>query len=124
MPYGANMGDRPMNRKDFEGLMAGLNDALSYAKGKASPAAREHRVKVDRSFVGATRLKAGLTQEEFAKVTGASLGTVRKWERGERIPSGAAGMLIRILAREPKLVIREAGLAQRKSRGQRRAKAA
>lgn len=113
-----------MNRKDFEGLMAGLSDALSYAKGKASPGVREHRVKVDRSFVGATRLKAGLTQEEFAKVTGASLGTVRKWERGERIPSGAAGMLIRILAREPKLVIQEAGLMQRKSRGQRRAKAA
>jgi putative transcriptional regulator len=113
-----------MNRKDFAGLMAGLSAALSYAEGKTSPGAREHRVKVDRSFVGATRLKAGLTQEEFAKVTGASLGTVRKWERGERIPSGAAGMLIRILARQPKLVIQEAGLMQKKSRGQRRARAA
>ena len=113
-----------MNKKDFEGLMAGLSDALSYAKGIATPGTREHRVKIDRSFVGATRLKAGLTQEEFAKVTGASLGTVRKWERGERVPSGAAGMLIRILAREPKLVIQEAGLLQGRARGQRRAKAA
>ena len=113
-----------MNKKDFEGLMAGLSDALSYAKGKASPGIREHRVKVDRSFVGATRLKAGLTQEEFAKVTGASLGTVRKWERGERNPSGAAGMLIRILALEPKLVIREAGIMPRTQQRQRRAKAA
>ncbi|MBV9431233.1 MAG: helix-turn-helix domain-containing protein [Hyphomicrobiales bacterium] len=113
-----------MNKRDFEGLMAGLNDALSYAKGKASAGAREHRVKVDHTFVGSTRLKAGLTQEEFAKVTGASLGTVRKWERGERVPSGAAGMLIRILAREPKLVIQEAGLVHKRSRGQRRAKAA
>ena len=41
----------------------------------------------------------------------ASLGTVRKWERGERSPSGAARMLVRILARDPALVIAEAGLA-------------
>jgi hypothetical protein len=27
-----------MNKKNFEELMAGLNDALSYAKGQASPA--------------------------------------------------------------------------------------
>ena len=38
-----------MNKKDFEGLMAGLNDALSYAKGQASPGARARRVKVDRA---------------------------------------------------------------------------
>jgi putative transcriptional regulator len=35
-------------------------------------------VAVSRSFVAETRLKAGLTQAEFAKATGASLGTVRK----------------------------------------------
>src|SRR5476651_865207 len=99
-----------MNKKDFEALIAGLGDALSYAKGSPTPGAREHKVKVDRTFVAATRLKAGLTQEEFAKVTGASLGTVRKWERGERRPSGAAGMLMRILARAPDLVIAEAGI--------------
>jgi hypothetical protein len=56
-----------MNKKDFEGLMAGLKDALSYAKGQASPGACAHRVKVDRAFVAAIRLKAGLTQEEFRK---------------------------------------------------------
>jgi putative transcriptional regulator len=69
--------------------------------------------------VAATRLKAGLTQQEFARVTGASLGTVRKWEHGERSPSGAARMLVRILARDPALVIAEAGLAEgtRRRRG-------
>ncbi len=119
-----NMGDRALKKKDFDNLIEGLNDALSYAKGRPSPGAREHRVKVDRTFVAATRLKAGLTQEEFAKVTGASLGTVRKWERGERSPSGAAGMLVRILAVRPQLVIREAGIRPAKSRRQRRPKAA
>ena len=63
--------------------------------------------------MAAARLKAGLTQQEFARVTGASLGTVRKWERGERSPSGAARMLVRILARDPALVIAEVGLAEK-----------
>jgi hypothetical protein len=51
---------------------------------------------------------------------GASLGTVRKWERGERSPSGAARMLVRILARDPALVIAEAGLAEKSRRFHRR----
>ena len=105
-----NMGDDDMKMADFAGLMAGLGDALDYAKGKAGAGGRVHRVEVDGAFVASARLGAGLTQEEFAKVTGASLGTVRKWERGERRPSGAAGMLMRILARAPELVIEEAGI--------------
>jgi putative transcriptional regulator len=99
-----------MKPKDFETLMSGLGDALAYAKKQSRPGTRKHRIKVTRSFVAETRRKAGLTQEEFAKATGASLGTVRKWERGERSPSGAAGMLVRIMARAPHLVIEEAGL--------------
>ena len=114
-----------MDSKDFESMISGLEDALAYAKGKPSAGTRAHKLKIDRSFIAETRLKAGLTQEEFAKVTGASLGTVRKWERGERSPSGAAGMLVRILARDPALVIQEAGIGERTRRkGQRRAKTA
>ncbi len=100
-----------MDGKEFESVIAGPEDALAYAKGCASPGTRQNVVKVDRTFVAETRLKSGLTQQQFAQVTGASLGTVRKWERGERSPSGAAAMLVRILARDPQLVIREAGIA-------------
>ena len=102
-----------MKKSDFDGLLAGLDDALAFAKGNADGRSRAHIVEVDRTFVAAARLKAGLTQQEFARVTGASLGTVRKWERGERSPSGAAQMLMRVLARDPGLVIAEAGLAER-----------
>src|SRR5580658_1728860 len=108
-----------MKQTDFDGLVAGLEDALAYARGQPNPGTREIAVEVDRTFVAATRLKAGLTQQEFARAAGASLGTVRKWERGERSPSGAARMLAPILARDPALVIAEAGLAggTRKRRG-------
>jgi putative transcriptional regulator len=97
-----------MNKPDFDGLVAGLGDALAYAKGQPNEGTRAQNVKVDQTFVASARLKAGLTQQEFARATGASLGTVRKWERGERSPSGAAAMLIRILARDPALVLSEA----------------
>jgi putative transcriptional regulator len=99
-----------MKKKDFDGLLAGLGDALAYARDKNDTRARARSVEVARTFVTEARLKAGLTQEEFARVTGASLGTVRKWERGERSPSGAARMLVRVLARDPALVIAEAGV--------------
>ena len=79
-----------MKKTDFDGLVAGLKEALAYAKGEPHPGTREIAVEVDRTFVATTRLEAGLTQQEFARVTGASLGTVRKWERGERSPSGTA----------------------------------
>jgi len=88
-----------MKMTDFDVLVAGLEDALAYAKGQPNPETRETAVEVDRTFVAAARLEAGLTQQEFAPAAGASLGTVRKGERGERNPSGAARMLAPILAR-------------------------
>ena len=36
-----------MNQKDFEALIAGLNDALSFARGRAGDGMRKHEVKVD-----------------------------------------------------------------------------
>ena len=108
-----------MKKTDFDGLVAGLEDALANAKGQPNPGTCETAVEVDRTFVAAARLEAGLTQQEFARAAGASLGTVRKRERGERSPSGAARMLVRILARDLALVVAEAGLAEgtRKRRG-------
>ncbi len=92
-----------MKKSDFDGLIAALGDA--YAKREPSTATRTPVAKVDRNFVAEARFKAGLTQREFARITGASLGAVRKWERGERSPSGAAQTLVRILASDPALVI-------------------
>jgi putative transcriptional regulator len=52
-----------MDGKDFRKLIAGLEGALAYAKGRKIPGARAHRVKADRPLIAETRLKAGLTQE-------------------------------------------------------------
>jgi putative transcriptional regulator len=95
------------------GLLAGLEDALAYAKGQPNRGTRETAIVVDRRFVAAPRLEAGLDaagirarRRRLAR-NGSQTGARRTQPLG---PSGAARMLARILARDPALVIAEAGL--------------
>lgn len=52
------------------------------------------------------RLKAGLTQAQFATLLGVSKRTLEQWEQGRREPSGAAKTLIRVAELHPE-VLRE-----------------
>lgn len=47
------------------------------------------------------RKKTAMTQEEFAETFGFSLSTLRKWEQGSRVPTGAAMALLTIIDRNP-----------------------
>ncbi|SMF94626.1 putative transcriptional regulator [Methylomagnum ishizawai] len=53
------------------------------------------------------RAKAGLSQAEFAKSLGVSKRTLQEWEQGRKRPSGAARVLLGIVARHPE-VLRDA----------------
>ncbi|EKS38870.1 helix-turn-helix domain-containing protein [Afipia clevelandensis] len=57
------------------------------------------------------RLRAKLTQAEFAARLGVPLETIRNWEQGKRSPRGPARALLTVIAREPEMVF--AALAQR-----------
>ena len=46
------------------------------------------------------RNKAGVSQAVFARYLRVSLGTVSKWERGEKHPSGPAITLLNIIKRK------------------------
>ena len=59
-----------------------------------------------RSPVIRARLKAGLTQEQFAKLLGVSRRTLEQWEQGRRKPSRAAKTLIKVAELYPE-VLRE-----------------
>ena len=48
----------------------------------------------------------GMTQEEFARAAGISVDTLQNWEQGRRRPQGAAAALIRIVARDPRVLRR------------------
>lgn len=47
-----------------------------------------------------TRLKAGVSQAVFAHYLNVSVGSVSKWERGEKHPSGAALKLLDLVNRK------------------------
>ena len=52
------------------------------------------------------RKALGLSQDQFADAFGVSASTLRKWEQGQRAPTGAAKTLLKIIEREPKAVLR------------------
>ena len=54
-----------------------------------------------RSPTARARLKAGLTQAQFAALLGVSTRTLQQWEQGRREPSGAAKTLIRLAEMDP-----------------------
>ena len=51
-----------------------------------------------------TRLKSGLTQEQFAHLLGVSKRTLEQWEQGRRSPSGAAKTLLKVAELHPELL--------------------
>lgn len=51
------------------------------------------------------RQSLDMGQNEFAALLGASLSTLKKWESGQRTPSGAAAKLLEVLERHPEAVL-------------------
>ena len=87
-------------------IIDGLNDAVSHAKG-GMVGVRERVIRVpDNIDVRVIRQKMGLTQQQFAIQFGFSLGTVRNWEQGTRVPPGSSRVLLTIIDREPETVKR------------------
>jgi len=89
--------------KAFEEIGAGLDDAIKHARGKESNVIVHKPETVD---VKAIREKTGLSQQGFCAAFGISLGTLRHWEQGLRLPRGPARVLLKIVDRDPEAVIR------------------
>ncbi len=92
--------------KAYTEISAGLEDAISHARGKKS------RVKVHRPVpidVRAIREKTGMSQQRFCATFGISIGTLRHWEQGLRTPRGAARVLLKVVDNNPKAVIKAIG---------------
>lgn len=87
-------------------ILAGLHEALEIARGNVPEGANIHHIEVDSVDPRAVRKKLHLTQEQMANFLGTSTSGYRKWEQGERAPSGAARTLLRVMEREPAAVLR------------------
>lgn len=86
-------------------LIESMAEALAHAKGKRT-GARAHKVAVKPAEIQQARKRLGLSQDQFADAFGVSASTLRKWEQGQRSPTGAAKTLLKIIEREPKAVVR------------------
>ncbi len=98
-----------MKDSDFEGLMNGLKETAAHVRGNAVPGLVVHiPAEID---AAAVRKKSGLSQAAFAETIGVSLGTLRNWEQGRRVPEGPARVLLALLARNPRIVEETLGRA-------------
>jgi putative transcriptional regulator len=88
----------------FAAIAAGLEDAIAYAKGNTARGAASRYMPNDPD-VASVRRKTHLSQVKFARAFGVSKATLVKWEQGQRRPTGAARTLLRVIDRNPQLVL-------------------
>jgi putative transcriptional regulator len=111
-----------MKKRDFERLMESLEEVREHVTtGKFR--GRIYTVEVGAQDVRAVRLRSGMTQQQFAETFGIGLGTLQKWERGERRPSGAARSLLLVMKANLPAVVKALGVkpAARRARRMRTA---
>ena len=91
--------------KLFDEISAGLREAIAHAKGGKTGLVI-HEFRAPDLDVSAVREKTALSQEEFARTFGVSLGTLRNWEQGRRAPDGPARVLLTLIDRDPVAVLK------------------
>jgi DNA-binding transcriptional regulator YiaG len=110
------MGKRAKEKTSVGQLMIqGAREALAHKRGKLRDA-RVTRAKVTVRRVDVVppqqyrerdiqrvRERLGLSQAVFASLLGASVSTVRAWERGARGPSEMARRLLEVAERQPEV---------------------
>lgn len=87
-----------MNKKHFEELLKSVRQGGQILKGKTVP---KRLFKIEDPDVKAIRHYLGLSQSQFAKWMGISVGTLRNWEQGRRKPDGPARVLLGVVATHP-----------------------
>ncbi len=86
-----------------EELKQAMSEALAHAQGKDTGVIVNTIEAVD---VRSIRSRMDVTQDVMAAFLGVSVSGYRKWEQGQREPSGAAKTLLRVMDKEPQAVLR------------------
>jgi putative transcriptional regulator len=94
-----------MSKEAFSKIAAGLSDAIAYASGTADLA--QYAITIPTEVdVKAIRRRQNLSQEEFARRYGFSLGRVRDWEQGRSDIDAPSRILLTVIDKEPEAVVR------------------
>ena len=113
-----------MKKQRFGRLMDSLGEVRTHVRtGRFS--GRISRIDIGADDIRAVRERSGMTQQQFAAAFGTGLGTLQKWERGERRPSGAARSLLKVMRANLPAVVAALDIAPprraRRAKPQRRA---
>ena len=96
--------EMPITMSDHKTVLAGLKEIAAFEKGEHSLRTRVVEVVVD---VKAIREKLELSQEEFCRLYGFPLATLKNWEQGRRKPDLAARLLLGLIGTKPEVVAEE-----------------
>jgi len=91
-----------MSKRVFEQIAAGLNEALSVARGEAEPLKLHVPAEID---VKAIREKTGLTQKDFASVFAFGFDQLKQWEQGRSRPVKAMRAYLMLIDRKPEMML-------------------
>ncbi len=85
----------------FQELLDSVRQAGRIRRGSLRPS---RTTVFEPADVKAIRAKLHVSQSEFALMIGVSVATLRNWEQGRRTPDGPALALLRVAAKNPKVV--------------------
>lgn len=82
----------------FDEMKASLEEAVEIKKGVIVPA---RVTRFELTDVKAIRAQLNVTQDEMARVLGASVDTIKSWETGRRNPTGLAAKVLATIQTNP-----------------------
>ena len=83
-------------------LVASIQEGGAILRGEVQPSRTARLAPID---IKGIRAGLQLTQEQFARLLGISVNTLRNWEQGRRVPEGPAMVLLCVAAKYPQAVL-------------------
>lgn len=97
-------------------LLQSMEQAVAIEAGRLAPARRHRRTVRETKVAVPPRYRSarirrlreslGFSQPLFARALNVSVGTVRAWEQGARIPDGSSRRLLEVVEHDPNVILR------------------
>ena len=95
------MKNKYMNDELFNELVTSMKEGASIMKGETEPSRKFEYTPLN---VKQIRERSHKSQNDFARMIGVKVGTLKNWEQGRRTPAGAALSLLKIVDADPEYV--------------------
>lgn len=96
-----------MNKNHFDQLLESVRQGADILQGRVKPA---RKFNLDDLDVQKIRKRLKLSQSQFARLMGISVGTLKNWEQGRRRPDGPARVLLGVAATHPEVLPEVVGI--------------